>query len=313
VHVTFDRDLMLSDVRAGLTAQPRQLPSKYFYDERGSQLFDEITRLPEYYPTRSERALLQNRAAAIISVTHPATLIELGAGSSDKTRLLLDEMLKPRSSDITYIPVDVSADFLTTSVAQLRGEYPALLTSPVVADFSTQFALPTHPLPALHAFLGSTIGNFTPAAAVDLVSSVRKRMAVGDFFLLGVDLRKDPSQIERAYNDSRGVTGRFNKNILHVVNSRLGANFDVSRFDHNAVYNADEHRIEMRLISRTEQTVSIPEIGDVVFAPGDAILTEVSYKYDRAIVTDLLARSGLQLSEWFTDDAESFALALANR
>ena len=304
---------MLRDVRAGLAAHPRQLPSKYFYDERGSQLFDEITRLPEYYPTSAERALLQRRAATIISVARAATLVELGAGSSDKTRLLLDEMLRSTSSDATYIPVDVSADFRTTSFAQLRDEYPSLTTHPVVADFSTQFALPSHPLPALHAFLGSTIGNFTPAAAVVLVSSVRKRMAIGDFFLLGIDLRKDPRQIERAYNDSRGVTAQFNKNILNVINSGLGANFDTSMFDHNAVYNADEHRVEMRLISRATQEVSIPGIGDVSFAAGDAILTEVSYKYDRAAATDLLNGSGLQLSEWFTDDAGSFALALASR
>jgi len=304
---------MLSDVRDGLTAQARHLPSKYFYDERGSQLFDEITRLPEYYPTRAERALLQDRAATIVSITHPATLIELGAGSSDKTRLLLDQILESTPGDVTYIPVDVSADFLTTSVAQLRGEYPSLTTSPVVADFSAQFALPTHPLPALHAFLGSTIGNFTPAAAVELVTSVRKRMAIGDFFLLGIDLRKDPVQIERAYNDSRGVTAQFNRNILNVINNTLGANFDTSMFDHSAVYDTEKHRIEMRLISRTRQTVSIPEVGDIDFAAGDAILTELSYKYDRAIVTDLLAASGLQLREWFTDDAESFALALASR
>jgi len=304
---------MLSDVREGLTAQTRHLPSKYFYDERGSQLFDEITRLPEYYPTRAERALLQDRAATIVSITHPATLIELGAGSSDKTRLLLDQILKSRAADVTYIPVDVSADFLTASVAQLRDEYRSLTTSPVVADFSAQFALPTHPLPALHAFLGSTIGNFTPAAAVELVTSVRNRMAIGDFFLLGIDLRKDPIQIERAYNDSRGVTAQFNKNILNVINNTLGANFDTSMFDHNAVYDTDKHRIEMRLISRIQQTVSIPEVGDIVFAPGDAILTELSYKYDRALVTDLLSASELQLREWFTDDAESFALALASR
>jgi L-histidine Nalpha-methyltransferase len=311
--VTFDRESILSDVRAGLAAHPRQLPSKYFYDERGSQLFDEITRLPEYYPTRAERALLQDQAATIVSTTHPATLIELGAGSSDKTRLLLDQMLKSPASNVTYIPVDVSADFLATSVAQLRGEYPTLITSPVAADFATQFALPTHPLPSLHAFLGSTIGNFTPAAAVDLVASVRTRMALGDFFLLGIDLRKDPRKIERAYNDSRGITAAFNKNILNVVNNALGADFDLSMFDHNAVYDMDQHRIEMRLISRTAQTVAIPGIGDVVFAPGDSILTELSYKYDRTLVTELLGRAGLQLSEWFTDDAESFALALANR
>jgi len=212
-----------------------------------------------------------------------------------------------------YIPVDVSADFLTTSVAQLRDEYPSLTTHPVVADFSAQFALPSHPLPALHAFLGSTIGNFTPAEAVKLVTSVRERMVIGDFFLLGVDLRKDPRRIERAYNDSRGITAQFNKNILNVINAGLGANFDTSMFDHNAIYNTNEHRVEMRLVSRATQNVSIPGVGDISFATGDAILTEVSYKYDRGAATDLLNRSGLQLSEWFTDEAESFALVLANR
>lgn len=302
---------MLSDVRAGLAAHPRQLPSKYFYDERGSQLFDEITRLPEYYPTRMERALLQTRAPAIISIVQPATLIELGAGSSDKTRLLLDEMLRSGRSGVTYIPVDVSADFLTNSVTQLRAEYPALTTHPVVADFLAHFALPEHPSPALHAFLGSTIGNFTPEPAAELVSSVRERMTTGDFFLLGVDLRKDPLVIERAYNDSRGVTAEFNRNILNVINNGLGSDFDTSMFDHNAVYNTDEHRIEMRLISRSRQNVHIPGIGETSFAPGDAILTELSYKYDLDAATTLLARGGLRLEEWFTDDAGMFALALA--
>jgi L-histidine Nalpha-methyltransferase len=303
---------MLSDVREGLSSRPRHLPPKYFYDERGSQLFDEITRLPEYYPTRAERALLDRSAAAIIDISVPATLVELGAGSSDKTRLLINEMLRRSPAGATYIPVDVSADFLINSAAQLRVEYPSLQTHPVVADFSTHFTLPPHPAPALHAFLGSTIGNFTPDAAVGIVSSARERMTQNDFFLLGVDLRKSPQLIERAYNDSQGVTARFNKNVLDVINRRLGANFDVSRFEHNAVYNTDENRIEMRLISRGEQHVDIPDVGRITFADGEAILTELSYKYDRALATRLLTRSGLQLREWFTDEAETFALALAS-
>lgn len=309
----FDRALMLSEVRAGLSGHPRQLPSKYFYDERGSQLFDEITRLPEYYPTRAERALLQQRAATIISIAKPATLIELGAGSSDKTRLLLDEMIRARPSGATYIPVDVSADFLESSVTQLRAEYGSLTTHAVIADFLAHFTLPAHPSPALHAFLGSTIGNFTPEPARQLISSVSDRMEIGDFFLLGVDLRKDTIEIERAYNDSRGVTAQFNRNILNVINNGLGASFDPSLFEHNAIYNEREHRIEMRLVSRDAQNVNIPGMGDVAFAAGDAILTELSYKYDRSSATDLLSRSGLRLQEWFTDDAGMFALALANR
>jgi L-histidine Nalpha-methyltransferase len=302
---------MLNEVREGLTSHPRYLPPKYFYDEYGSQLFDEITRLPEYYPTRAERALLERSAARIIDVSLPVTLVELGAGSSDKTRLLLDEMLRRTSAAAAYIPVDVSADFLINSAAQLRTEYPSLQTLPVVADFSTHFTLPPHPSPALHAFLGSTIGNFTPDAAVAIVSSAHERMTPRDFFLLGVDLRKSPAVIERAYNDSQGVTARFNKNVLNVINKRLGADFDPSMFEHRAIYNTTEHRIEMRLISRGEQGVNIPDIGHITFADGDAILTELSYKYDRDLATRLLERSGLRLREWFTDAAETFALALA--
>ena len=303
---------MERDVREGLSAQPRRLPSKYFYDERGSQLFDEITRLPEYYPTRAERALLERCAATIIGTAHPVTLVELGAGSSDKTRLLLDEMLRVTPATITYIPVDVSADFLAASAAQLREEYPTVQTLPLVADFSTHVALPQHPSPALHAFLGSTIGNFTPDVAVELISSVRERMASTDFFLLGVDLRKNPGVIERAYNDSQGVTAAFNRNMLNVINECLGANFDPSMFEHNAVYNDREHRIETRLISRGEQHVNVPGTGQVTFADGDAILTEFSYKYDRELVEDLLLRGGLEIREWFTDSDNVFALALAS-
>lgn len=304
---------MLRDVRDGLSAHPRQLPPKYFYDERGSRLFDEITRLAEYYPTRAERALLEQCASTIIGIALPATLIELGSGSSDKTRLLLDEMLRRSPANATYIPVDVSADFLESSAVQLRAEYPSLRTHPVATDFATHFALPPHPSPALHAFLGSTIGNFTPDVAVELVSGVRERMASTDFFLLGVDLRKNPQTIERAYNDSQGVTARFNKNMLNVINERLGSDFDASMFDHNAVYNTNEHRIEMRLISRADQEVNIPDIGSISLGDGEGIVTELSYKYDRDLANELLKQSGLSLREWFTDDHGMFALALASR
>lgn len=304
---------MERDIRDGLSIRPRRLPSKYFYDERGSQLFDEITRLPEYYPTRAERALLKRCASKIIAITEPKTLVELGAGSSDKTRLLLDEMLAIEPTNSTYIPVDVSADFLATSAAQLRAEYPTLKTLPLVADFSTHFALPPHPSPALHAFLGSTIGNFTPDVAVALVSSVRERMASDDFFLLGVDLRKDPTLIERAYNDSQGITAQFNRNMLNVINDCLGSDFNAVDFDHSAVYNDKEHRIEMRLIARGNQTVTVPGTGKFEFMDGDAIITEFSYKYDQDRATELLSKSGLRLQEWFTDDTRFFALALARR
>jgi L-histidine Nalpha-methyltransferase len=303
---------MLDDVRAGLSARPLELPSKYFYDARGSQLFEEITRLPEYYPTRAERALLERCAATIIDIARPATLIELGAGSSEKTRLLLDEMLERSPSDRAYVPVDVSADFLVSSAAQLRDDYPALKVLPVVADFSAHFTLPAHPSPALHAFLGSTIGNFTPAAAAGIVTSIAKRMSPDDYFLLGVDLRKNPETIERAYNDSKGITAQFNRNMLDVINAGLGSDFDISRFDHNAVYNPIDNRIEMRLVSIGDQTIAIPDLGHLTLADGESILTELSYKYDRELATSVLERGGLTLRDWFTDDDGVFALALAS-
>ncbi len=304
---------MLRDVGEGLRATPPWLSSKYFYDERGSQLFDAITRLPEYYPTRTERALLERCAAQIIDIASPATLLELGAGSSDKTRILIDEMLRRNPSDVTFLPVDVSADFLAVSAAQLRSEYPLLRLSPVTADFAADFSLPPHASPTLHAFLGSTIGNFTPAQAVTLLRTARERMCPGDYFLLGVDLRKNPDVIERAYNDSRGVTAEFNKNILNVINDGLGANFDTTRFYHNATYNRTENRIEMRLVSRGDQEIGIPSLGRMQIADGESILTEFSYKYDEDLARKVLASSGLNVRNWLTDDADTFALALAAR
>ena len=310
--MTFDRARMARDVREGLSATVRSLPSKYFYDERGSRLFDEITRLPEYYPTRAERALLDISVRRIVASSAPSTLVELGAGSADKTRILLDEMLRIARATVTYVPVDVSADFLASSADQLRAEYPTLLTLPVIADFSRPFSLPDHPAPTLHAFLGSTIGNFNPDAAVALLTGARERMARDDHFLLGVDLRKDPAVIERAYNDSAGVTAQFNKNILNVINSCFGADFNPSRFEHAAIYNGGEHRIEMRLVAQVKQHVTIPNVGDFTFDDGDAILTEFSYKYDRELVEELLSRGGLKIREWFTGADNVFALALAS-
>jgi L-histidine N-alpha-methyltransferase len=303
---------MARDVREGLLSNPRTLPSKYFYDERGSGLFEDITRLPEYYPTRSERALLEASVREIADISRPCTLVELGAGNADKTRVILNELLRTSTAPVTYVPVDVSADFLEDSAEQLRSEYPALRTTPVVADFSHPFKLPTLPEPTLHAFLGSTIGNFSPDLAVDLLAGVQDRMARDDYFLLGVDLRKDRHVIERAYNDNAGVTAEFNRNILHVINSCLGANFNASRFEHSAIYNEAEHRIEMRLVARGMQHVVIPDVGDFLFEDGDAIITEFSYKYSHELVEDLLSRSGLRTRRWFTDADASFGLALAS-
>jgi len=301
---------MREDVRRGLLAPERSLPSKYFYDARGSKLFDAITHLPEYYPTRAERLILERGAPAIVREVTPSTLVELGAGSADKTRLLLDAMTSGRRQ-ATYVPVDVSAQHLHRTAAVLRTDYPTLDVRPVVADISAAVALPVHPLPTLHAFLGSTIGNFADDDAAALLGRAAERMTGGDAFLLGADLRKDPAIIERAYNDPRGVTAEFNRNVLHVLNRALGADFEPARFRHRAVYSVVRHRLEMYLDAMDEQTVLIPGVGTLHFRRGDSILTEVSHKYDRDAIAELLARGGLTLVRWDTDDAGLFSLALA--
>lgn len=307
----FDVERARADVRAGLLHAPRFLPPTYFYDERGSALFDEITRLDEYYLTRAEHALLRTHAATIIARTAPCTLVELGAGSASKTELLLDALVA-RGSGTTYVPVDVSAAHLERAAARLRARYPTLRVQPVAADYLVPFHLPPHPAPALHAFLGSTIGNFTPVEATRFLAEIRSRMEPRDHFLLGADLRKDPATIERAYNDERGVTAEFNRNALRVLNAVTGSNFDAGAFEHRAVYDTNAHRIEMYLVPGSDQHVRVPSVGDIDIPAGEAILTEVSYKYDRATVNALLADSGMALDEWLTDARERFALALAH-
>lgn len=306
----FDADRARADVRAGLLHAPRWLPPIYFYDERGSALFDEITRLDEYYLTRAERALLQREAAAIVARTMPCTLVELGAGSASKTELLLDALVA-RGAGTTYIPVDVSAEFLEQSARRLRERYPSLRVRSVVADYLTPFDLPQHAAPTLHAFLGSTIGNFEPVQAVEFLSAIRRRMHARDHFLLGADLRKDAGTLERAYNDARGVTAAFNRNALRVLNETLGSNFDLEAFEHRAIYDGTAHRIEMYLVPTHEQRVYVPGVGGIELPAGEPIRTEVSYKYDRSTIESLLVDSGMTLVDWLSDPDERFALALA--
>ena len=301
---------MLDEVRAGLHRQPRELPSKYFYDERGSRLFEEITRLPEYYLTRAEREILIARASEIATLTRARSLVELGAGSASKTRILL-AALREHAAKVTYVPVDVSEDFLRETGAALQQEFPALSVAPIVADISVALDVPRaldHPI--LFAFLGSTIGNFESNDAVLLIERVRGLMRADDRFLLGVDLRKDPAVIRAAYNDDAGVTAEFNRNILRVMNTELGADFVPECFGHRAFYDEAEHRIEMRLDSLRDQTVHIPGIEPVVFARGESIRTELSHKYDRAAVEELSAASGLAVTHWFSDSRDQFALSL---
>jgi L-histidine N-alpha-methyltransferase len=304
---------LLRDVALGLSRPQKELPPKYFYDRRGSELFDEITRLPEYYLTRAERGLLGCWSGAIMEAARPAALVELGAGSADKTRLLLDAMVYSDRAEL-YVPIDVSAEFLEDSATKLRAEYPTLGIEPLVGDIIDPLDLgPGLPAPALLAFLGSTIGNFDREGARALLGNVSAAMRPDDRFLLGADLRKDPAVIERAYNDSQGVTAEFNLNVLRVLNRQLGADFDLSRFEHRAFYDRSLHRIEMHLVSTDDQCVDIPGVGVVQFAGGESIRTEISCKYDRPTIDVMLRDADLQVDRWITDGAQSYALVLASR
>jgi L-histidine N-alpha-methyltransferase len=305
-----DRTELLRDVARGLAARQKELDPKYFYDDRGSELFELITELPEYYLTRAERTLLLAEIPEIVGRMRPRSLVELGAGSASKTRIILDAMQRAGSGE-QYVPVDVSRDFLEETAIRLREIYPQLSITTAVGDFTRQLRLPLLERPSLFVFLGSTIGNFEAESASRILRRIAAQMRPEDGFLLGVDLRKDERLIEAAYNDAAGVTAEFNLNILRVLNHELGANFDLSAFRHRAFYDRSHHRIEMHLDSDRAQTVSIPEIGNVRFVEGESIRTELSCKYDRPTVEALFESAGLRLDKWMTGTDELFALALA--
>jgi L-histidine N-alpha-methyltransferase len=300
---------MLADVRHGLRAAQKELPPTYFYDAYGSRLFDEITRLEEYYPTRVERALLEARAEEIVDLADARALAELGAGTADKSRILLRALTRARPAH--YLPIDVDRETLRATAESLRREFPTLEVSPIVADMrdDVRAAGARHPL--LYAFLGSTIGNFSPDDAVALLRRIRQSLRPTDRLLLGVDLVKDVATLEAAYNDARGVTAEFNRNVLRVLNRELGANFDLAAFAHRAFYDADQRRIEMHLVARSAQCVHVPGLGPVAIAAGESIRTEISCKYDVSSVRALLAASGFTLARWMSDDDAQFALVLA--
>jgi L-histidine N-alpha-methyltransferase len=301
---------MLAEVGEGLSAPQKELPPKYFYDQRGSELFEEITRLPEYYPTRTERSLLEGWMPELIQQLGSRALVELGAGSAGKTRVILDAMRAAGTAEL-YVPIDVSASFLSETAARLRREYPRMQVEPAIADISEELNLPRWiPHPALYAFLGSTIGNFYPPAAIRLLGRVRAAMTPGDRFLMGVDLRKDVARIEAAYNDARGVTAAFNRNMLLVLNNELGSEFEPDAFDHRAFYEPEANRIEMHLVSLRPQQVTIPGIGPVGFSAGESIRTEISCKHDRESVAELFEAAGLRIESWRTDAERLFALVV---
>ncbi|MDC2954181.1 L-histidine N(alpha)-methyltransferase [Streptomyces gilvifuscus] len=297
-----------ADVLNGLTGSPKTLPPKWFYDAHGSELFEQITELPEYYPTRAEREILITRAGEIAAATRARTLVELGSGSSDKTRHLLDAL-----TDLhTYVPVDVSESALTQAGQSLVAERPGLSVHALIADFTASLVLPDTPGPRLVAFLGGTIGNLLPAERAVFLTSIRSLLSPGDALLLGTDLVKDEKVLVEAYDDAAGVTAAFNKNVLSVVNRELHADFDPDAYDHVALWDPENEWIEMRLRSRAEQTVKIPALDLAVdFAEGEELRTEVSAKFRKDGVRAELDAVGLELARWWTDEAGRFALSLS--
>ena len=299
------------DVRVGLTATPKSLPPKWFYDAAGSELFDRITRLPEYYPTRAEASILAERAALIAAASGADTLVELGSGTSAKTRMLLDA-LRDRGSLRTFVPFDVDASVLAAAGSALQVEYPGVEIDAVCGDFEKHLGEIPSGGRRLVAFLGSTIGNLTPAPRAEFLATLSDVLSPGDSVLLGTDLIKDSGRLVRAYDDSAGVTAAFNRNVLAVVNRELRADFDLEAFAHVAKWNADEERIEMWLRAVSAQRVEVSDLGlSVDFAAGEEMLTEVSCKFRPEGVAAELARAGLTLTHWWTDAAKDFGLSLA--
>ncbi|MFF7546353.1 L-histidine N(alpha)-methyltransferase [Streptomyces canus] len=297
-----------ADVLKGLTHTPKTLPPKWFYDAHGSELFEQITELPEYYPTRAEREILVARSGEIAAATGARTLVELGSGSSEKTRYLLDALTGLH----TYVPVDVSESALTQAGHALIAQRPELSVHALIADFTGGLSLPGTPGPRLVAFLGGTIGNLLPVERAAFLASVHALLSPGDALLLGTDLVKDENVLVRAYDDAAGVTAAFNKNVLTVVNRELGADFDPGAFDHVALWDAENEWIEMRLRSRTEQTVKVPALDLAVdFAADEELHTEISAKFRKEGVRAELSAVGLELAHWWTDSEGRFALSLS--
>jgi dimethylhistidine N-methyltransferase len=288
-----------------LSQRPKRLSPKYFYDATGSELFEAITRLPEYYPTRTELSILRDRGSEIAAIIpEGAALIEFGAGATTKVRLLLE-----KCTIGAYVPVDISGDFLKDQADTLRKDFPGLAVYPVAADFTTPFALPPEiaNMPKVGFFPGSTLGNFEPHEACAFLRSARQILGEGAQMIIGVDLEKDERVLYDAYNDAAGVTARFNLNVLVRINRELGGNFDLSSFTHRAIYNRERHRIEMHLISKKSQSVRL--LGtSVAFRAGESIHTENSYKYSIDRFTALARGSGWTPRESWTDKAGMFSV-----
>ena len=305
--------LLRAEARRGLTATPKQLPPKWFYDERGSTLFEAITRQPEYYLTRREREILRARAGDIARTTRAATLVELGSGSSEKTRLLLDA-LRDVGTLRRFTPFDVSLPAVAAAVPGLRRDYPEVDVRAVVGDFHEHVRfLPREPGggPRLVAFLGSTIGNFDEGERARFFTALRLVLRPGDWFLLGADLVKAKRRLDAAYNDAAGVTIQFNKNVLRVLNRDLRASFDEELFDHVAAYHPERELVDIRLRARVAHQVEVRSLGlKVPFAAGEEMRTEISVKFTRAGLDTSLRQAGFRRAGFWTDRARDFSLSL---
>jgi L-histidine N-alpha-methyltransferase len=313
IHLTgADADTALrADARAGLTADPKHLPPKWFYDARGSALFEQITELPEYFPTRTERALLERTADAIAITSGADTIVELGSGSSAKTRLLLDAFRRAESLR-RYVPQDVSEPALREAMDALAADYPGLELHGVVGDFTAHLDRLPPEGHRMVAFLGGTIGNLLPPERADFLRALRAALRPGEQFLLGTGLVVDPSVLVPAYDDAAGVTAEFNRNVLHVLNRELRADFDVDAFDHKALWDAGNEWIEMHLVAQRAMTVTLAELDlTVEFAAGEEMCTEVSAKFRLPGVRAMLAEAGFGVAGSWTDPEERMALTLA--
>jgi L-histidine Nalpha-methyltransferase len=307
-----DERSLAYDVLDGLTRPFKELPPKHFYDARGAELFDRICELPEYYPTRTERAILLDHAESIVGLNGAAELVELGSGTATKTRVLLDAMASAGTLR-RYVPFDVTEAVVRETAEALVEEYPGIEVHGVIGDFERHLArTPRAVGPRIVAFLGGTIGNFLPGSRRRFLRAISKLLAPGDSLLLGTDLVKDPGVIEAAYDDSQGVTAEFNRNVLRVVNRELGADFDLDGFDHVALFDAHHEWVEMRLRARTAQAVRIADLDLVVeFDAGEELRTEISAKFTRPRLEGDLAAAGLELVDWLTDPDDLFALSLS--
>lgn len=302
---------MAVDVRAGLTSSPKVLPPKYFYDGRGSDLFDQITRLPEYYPTRTEASILDTYADEIAQISAARTLLELGSGTSEKTRRLLRALSEAGTLE-RFVPFDVDPVVLEEAGDAIGAAFPDIDIHPEVGDFEKHLGeLPRHEATMI-AFLGSTIGNMDPAQRASFLAGVREVLAPGDTFLLGLDLVKGVERLEAAYDDAQGVTAAFNKNVLAVMNNSLGADFDLTGFEHVARWVPENEWVEMRLRSVRDQDVRLDELDlEVSFAAGEEMRTEISSKFRHETIAAELATAGLDVAHWWTDPTEDFAVLLA--